>query len=324
MITSSPAALLFKVEAGDEVIMPSFTFVSTANAFVLRGAHPRFVEIREDTLNMDVSAASAAVNDRTKALVPVHYAGVGCDMDGILALARRHDLVVVEDAAQGIGGRYKGQPLGALGHLGALSFHETKNVTSGEGGALIVNDPSFAARAEILREKGTNRRAFLDGQVDKYSWVDVGSSYVPSDLLAAFLLAQLEALERIHGRRKELVAFYRDHLAPLAELGHVRLSHVPPDCESSYHMFYLLTENLQARDRLLTHLRQAGIVAAFHYVPLHSSVMGQRLGYRQGMLPVTEALSERLVRLPLYFSLEEADALRVVRAVYENFGVAIP
>ena len=309
------AALLTKVGPGDEVVMPSFTFVSTANAFVLRGAHPRFVDIRPDTLNMDEAALPDAIGPRTKAIVPVHYAGVGCKMDDILTLARRHDLAVIEDAAQGISGSYKDRPLGTMGQLGALSFHETKNVTGGEGGALIVNDPAYAARAEILREKGTNRRAFLEGQVDKYSWVDVGSSYVPSDMLAAFLLAQLESLELVQARRKQIFEFYRTALQPLEDAGCLRLPRIPGSCRSSYHLFYLLTEDAATRTRLLERLRSLEIGATFHYVPLHSSPMGKKLGYRPGMLPVTEDLAARLVRLPLYYSLDDNDAERVVDAV---------
>ena len=265
------AALLCGLSPGDEVILPSYTFVSTANAVALRGATPVFVDIRPDTLNIDERLIEAAVTPRTRAIFPVHYAGVACEMDEIMAIAKRHNLLVVEDAAQGVYAQYKGRWLGTIGHIGCYSFHETKNFSCGEGGALVVNDPAFEARAEILREKGTNRSQFLRGQVDKYTWVDIGSSYVPSDMLAAFLLGQLENMEKITLRRGEIFHRYATLLAPLASKGLIRAPIVPRHCATNHHMFYLLAAGLDERTSLIAHLREAGILAVFHYVPLHSS-----------------------------------------------------
>jgi dTDP-4-amino-4,6-dideoxygalactose transaminase len=309
------AALLGNLGPGDEVLVPSFTFVSTANAFVRLGARPRFIDIRPDTLNLDERLLERAVTPRTRAIFPVHYAGVGCDMDAILAVAERHGLLVVEDAAQGVNARYKGRALGSIGHLGAYSFHETKNYICGEGGALCVNRPEFVERAEILRDKGTNRKQFFRGQVDKYTWVDVGSSYVPSELACAFLYGQLEMLDAISARRRRLDAYYRAHLGPLEADDLLLLPHVPEGCTGNYHLFYLLLPSAQIRDGLLAHLKRHGIMAVFHYVPLHTSPVGRSFGYAGGDLPITEDVSGRLLRLPFYHDMTEADQARVVREV---------
>ena len=299
------SALLLDLAPGDEVIMPSFTFVSTANAFVLRGAVPVFVDIRADTLNMDESLIEAAITPRTKAICVVHYAGVSCEMDAILAIAARHGLAVVEDAAQGIMSTYKGRPLGAIGALGALSFHETKNVISGEGGALLVNVPALVERAEIIREKGTNRSKFFRGQVDKYTWVDVGSSYLPSEILAAFLAAQFAEADSITARRLALWDRYHAWAAPLEERGMLRRPIVPAHCTHNAHMYYLLLPSLERRTAFIDGLKRGGIGAVFHYIPLHSSPAGMRYGRSAGDLPVTDSTSDRLVRLPLWAGLEE-------------------
>ncbi|MCX6993634.1 MAG: dTDP-4-amino-4,6-dideoxygalactose transaminase [Kiritimatiellaeota bacterium] len=311
------AALLLNIQPGDEVIVPSFTFVSTVNAFVLRGARPVFVDIRPDTLNLDESCLERLITPRTKAIVPVHYAGVGCEMDAILAIAGAHGIPVVEDNAHGLLGRYKGRWLGTFGCLAAQSFHETKNFTCGEGGALLINDPRFIERAEILREKGTNRSQMFRGQVAKYSWIDVGSSYLPSDLLAAFLLAQFEARDHIQSVRRRLWDFYAAHLRDWAGRRHVGLPSVPEHCEQSYHMFYMLMPSLAARQALIDHLKTKGILAVYHYLPLHLSVMGRRFDGRTGDCPVTESVSDRLVRLPFYIGLSKADQARVVAAILE-------
>jgi dTDP-4-amino-4,6-dideoxygalactose transaminase len=309
------AALLLGIEPGSEVIVPSFTFVSTVNAFVLRGAVPVFADVRADTLNLDKSGLEALITPRTRAIVPVHYAGVGCEMDAILAVAARHGIRVVEDNAHGLFGRYRGRNLGQLGSLATLSFHETKNINSGEGGALLINDPAFVERAEILREKGTNRSRFFRGQVDKYTWVDVGSSFLPSELVAAFLYAQLEAAERIQAARRAIWHRYAVALGDWAARQGARLPHVPDDCEQSYHMFYMLMPDGSARDALIAHLRAQRITAVFHYLPLHRSEMGLRLGGGSARCPVTEDVSERLVRLPFYTSLTAPDQERVIDAV---------
>jgi dTDP-4-amino-4,6-dideoxygalactose transaminase len=316
------AAMLCGLGPGDEVLLPSYTFVSTASAIVRTGAHPVFVDIRDDTLNLDERLLEAALSPRTRAVFPVHYAGVGCAMDDILAIANRHGLLVVEDAAQAVHATYRGRALGSIGHLGAYSFHDTKNYVCGEGGALCINDPQFAERAEILRDKGTNRSRFVRGLVDKYTWVDVGSSYVASELVCAFLLAQLEARDEIAIRRQRVHENYRRLLKPLADAGHLTLPTIPPDCRSNHHMFYVLLESGAVRDRLLEHLKQRGIGAVFHYVPLHASPMGLRLGYRAGQLPVTEGVSQRLLRLPFYCELGEQDQQRVADAIGEFFGQA--
>lgn len=307
------AALLLDLAPGDEVIMPSFTFVSTANAFVLRGAVPVFVDIRADTLNLDEALIEAAITPRTKAICVVHYAGVGCDMDAIMAIADRHSLAVIEDAAQGILSTYKGKPLGGIGQLAALSFHETKNVISGEGGALLINDERFVERAEILREKGTNRSKFFRGQVDKYTWVDVGSSYLPSEILAAFLAAQLEHVDDITGRRLAIWNTYHAAFAELEAQGRLRRPIVPTDCTHNAHMYYLLLPDLAARTAFIEHLKQSGIGAVFHYIPLHSSPAGRKYGRAASPMPVTDSVSERLVRLPLWVGLEDQQG-RVIDA----------
>lgn len=299
------AAMLANLGPGDEVIMPSYTFVSTANAFVLRGATPVFVDIRSDTLNIDETLIEAAITPRTKAIVPVHYAGVACEMDTIMDIARRHELLVIEDAAQGIMSFYKGQPLGSIGHLGCLSFHETKNIISGEGGALLINDIEFVERAEIIREKGTNRSQFFRGQVDKYTWCDIGSSFLPGELITAFLWAQMEAADDINQRRLALWQRYHDALAPFERAGLARRPVVPTHCQHNAHMYYLLLPDLAARTRFIEKLEAKGIGAVFHYVPLHSAPACTVYGRAHGNMHHTDSLSDRLVRLPLWMGLEE-------------------
>lgn len=313
------AALLCDLQPGDEVIVPSYTFVSTANAFILRGAKPVFVDIRPDTLNLDETLIEQAITPRTRAIFPVHYGGVACEMDAIMDIANRHGLLVVEDAAQGVGARYKDQSLGTIGHLGCYSFHETKNISCGEGGALVINDPAMADRAEILREKGTNRNQFMRGQVDKYTWVDVGSSYIPSDMLAAFLVGQIENMDKITRRRGEICDHYAALLAPLVEQGLIRTPVVPQHCASSHHMFYVLAADIEERTALIAHLGAAGILAVFHYVPLHSSPFAQSLGVPQTPLPRTEEFSARLVRLPMYFDLNDWEVEDVANTVLDFY-----
>ncbi len=298
------SALLSGVGHGDEVIMPSYTFVSTANAFVLRGATPVFVDIRMDTLNLDETLIEAAITARTRAICVVHYAGVACAMDEILAIAQRHGLMVIEDAAQAVLSRYKGRHLGTLGSMGALSFHETKNVISGEGGALLVNDPDLLERAEVIREKGTNRSRFSRGEVDKYTWVDVGSSYLPGEIVAAFLCAQLEQAEALTDRRVALWKAYNEWALVHEHAGRLRRPVVPSDCTHNAHMYYVLLPDETARDHVLRTLRDAGIYAVFHYVPLHSSPAGLRHGRAHGELQVTDSASSRLLRLPMWVGLE--------------------
>jgi dTDP-4-amino-4,6-dideoxygalactose transaminase len=305
------AALLLDIKAGDEVILPSYTFVSTANAFVLRGAVPVFVDVREDTLNLDERLIEAAITPRTRAIVPVHYAGVSCEMDAIAAIARRHNLRIVEDAAQAIMATYKGRAPGALGDLGSFSFHETKNIMSGEGGSLLVNDPELALRAEIIREKGTDRGRFFRGEVDKYTWQDVGSSFLPSDITAAFLWAQLEEAERITAERLTIWQRYHGMLAPLERQGLLRRPIVPADCQHNGHLYYILLSPEIDRQMLLDELKKNAIHAVFHYVPLHSSPAGQRFGRAHGDLSLTTSLSQRLVRLPMWLGLSEAQQQRV-------------
>ncbi len=300
------AALLADVGPGDEIIMPSYTFVSTANAFVLRGAKPVFVDVQADTLNIDPNLVEAAVTPRTKAICPVHYAGVGADMPPLMDIAHRHGLTVIEDAAQGAMAARYGRPLGTQGALGALSFHETKNIIAGEGGALLINDPRLAERAEILWEKGTNRGAFFRGEIDKYTWVDVGSSFLPGELTAAFLWAQLQHADAITDERLRIWRLYWDRLATLAEAGLVQRPTVPDDAKHNAHMFYVLVESLSKRSRVIRGLKEAGFHAVFHYVPLHASPAGQRFGRTFGELRVTESLSERLIRLPLWFGIEDS------------------
>lgn len=302
------AAILAGVGPGDEVIMPSYTFVSTANAFVLRGATPVFVEIRPDTLNLDEARIEAALTPRTRAIVVVHYAGVACEMDAVLEIARRNGLLVIEDAAQALLSQYRGRPIGSFGHLAALSFHETKNILSGEGGALLVNDPGLAARAEIVREKGTNRSQFFRGEVDKYTWVDIGSSYLPGEVIAAFLWAQLEQARSITQRRLAVWRSYHEALAPLEARGRLRRPIVPDHCTHNGHMYYLLMRDLEERSRVIASLKDAGVATVFHYVPLHSSPAGRRYGRASGDLPITDNVSERLLRLPLWAGLEEEAA----------------
>lgn len=309
------AALLLEVEPGDEVIVPSFSFPSTVNAFVLRGARPVFIDIRRDTLNLDETKLESLVTRCTKAIVVVHYAGVGCEMDAILQVAGRHGIAVVEDNAHGLFGRYKGNYLGTLGCLATQSFHETKNFTCGEGGALLINDAKYNERAEILREKGTNRSRFFRGEVDKYTWVDIGSSYLPSDILAAFLYAQLEAREIIQSKRERIWNYYQEHLRDWAVEHGVRLPSVPSHCEQPFHMFYLLLPSLESRQALISYLNTLEINSVFHYLPLHLSSMGRRFGGKSGDCPVTEEISDRLVRLPFYNDLTEAEQMRVVAAL---------
>ena len=317
------AMILCEIGPGDEVIVPSFTFVSTVNSFHIRGAKPIFVDIRSDTLNLDEARVPAAIGPRVKAIVPVHYGGVGCEMDTILHLARDHGLRVIEDAAQALNARYRKRWLGTLGDLGAFSFHETKNCICGEGGAILINDPCFTERAEIIREKGTNRSKFFRGEIDKYTWVDVGSSFLPSDLLAAFLYAQLENMDAIDGRRRALFDRYREALTPLQDQGLLRCPLIPEHCQPCGHLFYVLLNDETTRDRLLRYLNEKDIKAVFHYLPLHLSPMGRQLGYRQGQLPVTEEMSGRLLRLPLFYELQEVEQGRVVAAIGAFFGVAL-
>jgi dTDP-4-amino-4,6-dideoxygalactose transaminase len=309
------ATLLLGIRPGDEVIMPSFTFVSTASAVVLRGGVPVFVDVRPDTLNLDVDAAAAAVTDRTRAILPVHYAGVGCDMDAVGELARTHELAVIEDAAQGAMASYRDQALGTLGTVGCLSFHETKNLTSGEGGALLVNEPDLIARAEVLHEKGTNRAAFFRGAVDRYTWVDIGSSFLPSEISAAFLWAQLEEADAITARRLRIWERYHRAFAELEAAERARRPIVPAGCRHNAHMYYLLLPDRARRDALIERLGERGVMAVFHYVPLHSSPAGREHGRAVGSLEHTDAASDRLVRLPLWAGMEDADVERVIAEV---------
>lgn len=312
------AAILAGIGPGDEVIMPSYTFVSTANAFVQRGAVPVFVDIREDTLNINELLIEEAITDKTKAIVPVHYAGVACEMDVIMAIAQKYDLFVIEDAAQGIMSTYMQRPLGSIGHLGALSFHETKNIISGEGGALLINDPVMIERAEIIREKGTNRSQFFRGQVDKYTWVDRGSSYLPSELIAAFLWAQMEEAEEITNRRLRIWDSYHQSLLHLESEGKLRRPRVPEMCQQNAHMYYVLLPHLECRSTLIENLKRAGIHAVFHYVPLHSSPAGKSFGRASGKLEVTSDLADRLLRLPLWVGLEDQQS-RVAEAIVREY-----
>lgn len=309
------SALLLNLQPGDEVIVPSFTFVSTANAFLLRGARPVFVDIRPDTLNMDETLLEDLISPQTKAIVPVHYAGVGCEMDAICAIAGKYGISVVEDNAHGLFGKYRGQFLGTFGTFATQSFHETKNFTCGEGGALLINDPCYVERAEIIREKGTNRSRFFRGQVDKYTWVDLGSSFLPSDILAAFLYAQLETHVEIQSKRKQIWKRYYEHLQGWAANYQVRLPIVPEHCEQAYHMFYLLLPSLVQRQKLIAHLKEQGILSVFHYLPLHLSDMGRKFGGVEGNCPVTEDVSDRLLRLPFFYDLSEEDQMRVIEAI---------
>ena len=310
------AALLLDLEPGDEVIMPSFTFVSTANAFVLRGATPVFVDIRPDTLNLDERQLESAITPRTKAIIVVHYAGVACDMDAVMDIARRHGVIVVEDAAHALMSRYKGKPLGGFGQLATFSFHETKNVISGEGGALVINDPRFVERAEILWEKGTNRFQFSQGRVDKYTWMDVGSSFLPGELTAAFLWAQLEEAEQITSRRLEVWNRYREASTSLEALG-LRGPIVPPDCDHNAHLFYVLVPLPAHRNEIVRDLNARGVNAVFHYVPLHSSPGGRRYGRTSGSMSITDDCSARLIRLPLWVGMPEDTPQLIIERVAE-------
>lgn len=312
------ASLLLDLREGDEIIVPAFTFVSTANAFVLRGARPVFCDIRPDTLNLDEAKLEALITPRTKAIVPVHYAGVGCEMDQIIEIANRHGVAVIEDNAHGLFGKYKGRWLGTFGQLSTLSFHETKNITCGEGGALLINDPKYEERAEIIREKGTNRARFFRGQVDKYSWVDVGSSYVMSDVLAAFLYGQLEQWESIQAKRKAIWERYDEALGDWCEARGVRRPIIPDHCEQAYHMYYLLMPSLEARTDFIAQLKKKGVNAVFHYLPLNKSAYALQMadsGWRRTDCPVTEDVSDRLVRLPFYTSMSDAEQARVIDAL---------
>lgn len=310
------AAILADLQPGDEVIMPSYTFVSTANAFVLRGATPVFVDIRPDTLNIDETKIENAITPRTKVIVPVHYAGVSCEMDTIMEIARRHNLLVIEDAAQGIMSTYKGRPLGSIGHMAALSFHETKNIISGEGGALLINDPRFVERAEMIREKGTNRSQFFRGQVDKYTWVDIGSSYLPGEIVAAFLWAQMEEADAINKRRLDIWANYHQWFASLEKAEKLRRPTVPRECVHNAHMYYLLLPSLTHRTTFIERLKTKGIHTVFHYIPLHSSPRGQTMGRAVGEMANTISAGDRLVRLPMWLGLEERQ-IEVIEMVGE-------
>jgi dTDP-4-amino-4,6-dideoxygalactose transaminase len=316
------SALLLNIKPGDEVIVPSFTFVSTVNAFVLRGAHPVFADIRPDTLNMDEQALEKLITKKTKAIVPVHYAGVACEMDKIGSLAVTHDIAVVEDNAHGLFGKFRGQHLGSFGALATQSFHETKNFQCGEGGALLINDASLTERAEIIREKGTNRSRFFRGQVDKYTWVDIGSSYLLSDILAAVLYGQLEQQALVQLRRRVIWDRYMGELSQWAQENKVSLPFVPEHCDQPYHMFYMLMPSLEDRQALIAHLKEKGVLSVYHYLPLHISKMGQQFGGKAGDCPVTESVSDRLIRLPLYFELSAGEQAEVIQHV-QAFRTAI-
>ncbi len=314
------AALLCEIKPGDEVIMPSFTFVSTANPFVLRGAKIVFVDIRPDTMNIDENLIEAAITDKTKAIVPVHYAGVSCEMDKIMEIAKKYNLYVIEDAAQGVMSTYKGKALGTIGEFGCYSFHETKNYSMGEGGALTINNPQFIERAEIIREKGTNRSMFLRGQVDKYTWMDIGSSILPSDMLAAYLYAQLEEIETINNDRLKSWELYYKLLTPLMEKGIVELPVVPAECTHNAHMFYIKVKDLDERTKLASFMKENGALAIFHYIPLHSAPAGLKFGVFNGEDVYTTKESERLLRLPLYYKITEEEVKKVVSLIERYFN----
>ena len=309
------SARLLDIQHGDEVIVPSFTFVSTANAFVLCGANIRFIDIRPDTLNLDEDQLEDLITPRTKAVAAMHYAGVGCEMDRIMDVAEGHNLAIIEDSAHGLFGKYKGRFLGTFGTFGTQSFHETKNFICGEGGALIINDPKYVERAEIIREKGTNRSQFFRGEIDKYTWVDIGSSYLPSDLLAAFLFAQLEERDQIQRKRKSIWDRYASNLEDWAKTNDVQLPFIPAHCEQTYHIFYIILPDRNSRNNLIKHLKSKGILSVFHYVPLHLSPMGQKYGYQEGDLPNTESISDRLLRLPFYNQMNYEDQTQVIEAI---------
>lgn len=309
------AALLADIQPGDEVVMPSFTFVSTADAFVLRGAKVKFVDIRPDTMNIDETLIEDAITDKTKAIVPVHYAGVGCEMDTIMDIARKHHLLVIEDAAQGVMSSYKGKALGTIGDYGCYSFHETKNYSMGEGGALLIKDPDMIERAEIVREKGTNRSKFFRGQIDKYTWVDAGSSYLPSELNAAYLWAQLEQADMVNDNRLKSWNLYKELLTPIAEKEYITLPYIPEECTHNAHMFYIKTKNLEERSALISYLKENGVLAVFHYIPLHGAPAGRKYGEFIGEDKYTTRESERLVRLPMYYNLSEEDITYVAELI---------
>ena len=311
------SAILLDIQPGDEVLIPDFTFVSTVNAYVLRGAKPIFVDIRPDTLNLDESRLEAALTSKTKAIVPVHYAGVGCEMDAIMEIARHHNIAVVEDNAHGLFGKYKGKFLGTFGSMASQSFHESKNFTCGEGGALLINDPHLVERAEIIREKGTNRSRFFRGQVDKYTWMDVGSSYLPSDILAAFLFAQFEQHEKIQSHRKQVWEIYQAGLKDWAAKHNVQLPCIPDHCEQPYHMFYMLLPSLELRQNLISYLWEHDVYSVFHYLPLHLSDMGQGFGGKTGDCPVTERVSDQLIRLPFHNALTGGEQEQVIDLLQE-------
>lgn len=314
------AAILADIKPGDEVIMPSYTFVSTANAFVLRGGVPVFIDIRRDTLNIDEFKVEDAISPRTKAVVPVHYAGVSSEMNFLRPIADKHNLLLIEDAAQAIGSTYHGRPVGSDGHIAALSFHETKNVICGEGGALLINDARFVERAEIIWEKGTNRSQFFRGQVDKYTWVDVGSSYLPSEMNAAYLMAQLEEIDSISEKRFAIWNRYHEYFAGLESRGLVCRPHIPPHCRHNAHMYYLVFESLDVRSAVIEYLRSADIQAVFHYIPLHSAPAGKKYGKVHGNLSITNEISDRLLRLPLYAGMNENEGERVAEALVGFFS----
>jgi dTDP-4-amino-4,6-dideoxygalactose transaminase len=311
------SAILLDLSHGDEVIVPSFTFVSGVNAFVLRGAKPVFADIRSDTLNIDETKIEALITSRTRAIIPVHYAGVGCEMDPLLEICRRRNVALIEDNAHGLFGKYRGKPLGSFGAMATQSFHETKNINCGEGGALVINDQGLVDRAEIIREKGTNRSRFFRGQVDKYTWVDIGSSWLPSDMLAAYLLGQLEQAEVIQRKRRVIWERYDHELTDWAARRDVRQPFVPADCEQPYHMYYLILPSLAQRQAFIEHLRSRGVYTVFHYLPLNASDMGRRFGSEPGDCPVTEDMSDRLVRLPFYNNLSSEDQTRVIETIHE-------
>lgn len=310
------AALLSDIQPGDEVILPSYTFVSTANAFVLRGAKLVFVDIRPDTMNIDEKLIEDAITDKTRAIVPVHYAGVGCEMDTIMDIAKRHNLVVVEDAAQGVNAFYKGRALGSIGDYGCFSFHETKNYSMGEGGAILINRPEQIEDAEIIREKGTDRSRFFRGQVDKYTWVNIGSSFLPSDINAAYLMAQLEMADEINENRLQSWTRYNEGLQDLAQEGVIELPYIPEECTHNAHMFYIKTKDMEERKALISYLKERDVAAVFHYVPLHSAPAGLRFGRFHGEDRYTTKESERLLRLPMYYNLSESDQQKVIDAVH--------
>ena len=315
------AALLLNVKEGDEVILPSYTFVSTANSFLMAGTKLVFTEIKEDTLNIDTEDVKRKITSHTKAIVPVHYAGVACDMDAIMEIANKNDIKIIEDAAQGVNAKYKGKYLGTIGDIGCYSFHETKNYSCGEGGAILINkDKELIERAEIIREKGTNRSKFFRGEIDKYTWVDIGSSYLPSDMLAAFLYAQFEQLDGINNKRKFIFNYYSEHFKKLEDQGILRLPIIPEGRECNAHMFYILLNSEKERNDLMGKLKENGIHAVFHYIPLHTSPMGIKIGYRVGDLPITENLSGRLLRLPMYADLGEKELEYIVGEIYRILG----